>query len=297
MCEKQIIISKKLILAISLLFFSFNVSAIECINSEPCPSHIKKVKKFARYGSPSAQVMMATLYLEGDIVKQNLKKSFNWLRKATSHLKSLNLADHLLGVAYVKGLGTEKNVDKGIKLLTKAAEKGFVKSQLLLGIIYYEGKGTSKNLKESFKWLQLAANEKNSTASYLVAHMLENELGVKRSIKDATKWYVIAASLKHPQAMQKLELMKDRKIVDAEFIKQQAANAQDGNIIEITRSKIPRMELLAIFVDQIKETKIYQSVAPTGSLIPGKICGESSNMCKSHGNDRLFDGVSSVLSF
>ena len=111
------------VLSVSIIslfsFFSINVNAITCVGVERCPANIKKLNKFARYGSPNAKIVLATLYADGRIVEKDLKKAFQLLRKAAWHRPSIKLGDHQLGVAYLKGLGTEKDITKARRNNTK----------------------------------------------------------------------------------------------------------------------------------------------------------------------------------
>ena len=102
--------------------FSPFVQAIECLGDEGCPVQIKKLHKFARNGSPDAQVVMGALYYEGKYVAKDIHQSFIWYRRATKHMPIIEAAHHEVGLAYLTESGTDKNVERGLKYLKKSGK-------------------------------------------------------------------------------------------------------------------------------------------------------------------------------
>ncbi|EDR25850.1 hypothetical protein EDI_044060 [Entamoeba dispar SAW760] len=135
--------------------------------------------------------------------------------------------------------GTEKEKKTAIKLLLKAAKKGYIPSQLLLGNCYFNGIGTLKDEKSAVYWYTKAALQNNSTAInnlgscfykgngvekndqfafhlFLFATQMGNQkaqinlalcylwgCGVKKSIDDAKKCYEIASLNSNSEAQSK----------------------------------------------------------------------------------------------
>lgn len=76
---------------------------------------------------------------------------------------------HELGKMYLYGIGTEKNVNKGFKLILKSAKEGYSSAQLLIGLIYNEGIVKSQDSEKALEWIMKAANQGNEEAiSWLV---------------------------------------------------------------------------------------------------------------------------------
>ena len=62
--------------------------------------------------------------------------------------------DYLLGQAYLKGISLEKDFERGMAFLRKAANADFPKAVYELGKIYYSGNGMEKNLSKAQQWLE-----------------------------------------------------------------------------------------------------------------------------------------------
>lgn len=66
-------------------------------------------------------------------------------------------AEELLGIMYRMGQGTEKNMDRALKLLTSAANADRPLAQHHLGIMHYTGEAKDVNLIEALMWLHIAS--------------------------------------------------------------------------------------------------------------------------------------------
>ena len=54
-----------------------------------------------------------------------------------------------MGDCYYCGMGVEKNLDKAVAYLTRAADKDVAGAQYRLGILYYTGQGVEQDLVHS----------------------------------------------------------------------------------------------------------------------------------------------------
>ena len=79
---------------------------------------LKYFQKAADQGYPEAQVGLASLYYEGNGVKQDYEKALQWYKKAAA--KGHPEAQFYLGLMYHNGEGTDKNDDIAKKYLKKA---------------------------------------------------------------------------------------------------------------------------------------------------------------------------------
>lgn len=98
-----------------------------------------------------------------------------------------------LGLNYLRGndsLGIYMNKEKGIELIRRAAEQGYVESQFDLGFLNYTIK---KDYKQAAYWYRKAAEQGHATAQYGLALCYENGRGVKRDKKQAEYWKKQAA--------------------------------------------------------------------------------------------------------
>lgn len=88
---------------------------------------------------------------------QNFDMARYWLSRSASsqHLPAV----HALGWMYLKGLGTETNMQKALEHFSRAAEAGLAESQYMLGVMYAQGWGTTKSSEKSLQWMRLAAEQ------------------------------------------------------------------------------------------------------------------------------------------
>lgn len=74
--------------------------------------------KAAKLGNDRAMAEVGLCYLNGKGVKQNDVQAFEWL----SHSRDDLYGYYYLAQCYLKGIGTEKNIEKAVPLLEKAVE-------------------------------------------------------------------------------------------------------------------------------------------------------------------------------
>jgi TPR repeat protein len=99
-----------------------------------------------------------------------------------------------LGFMYVKGIGTKKNEEHGVKWYRKAAELGHLTSQFNLGVMYGKGRGVEQNYAESLKWYKMAAEQGDLKAQATIGTMYAKGIGGQKDDKSALHWYQEAAA-------------------------------------------------------------------------------------------------------
>lgn len=77
------------------------------------------------------------MYGEGDVVDQNGKLSFLYLKRSAE--EGYVVAQHMLGLAYYSGINTRKNLLLALSWFREAVRNGNVSSYLNAGDILYEG--------------------------------------------------------------------------------------------------------------------------------------------------------------
>jgi len=108
-------------------------------------------------------------------------------------------AQNALSYLYFNGLGIEKDNEKALQWLQKAANND-ARAAFDLGIIYLSGENVTKNLKKAAHWLEIAANKGNKEAQYNLALMYYNGDGVKQDVKKAAILLEKAAKNGHKTA-------------------------------------------------------------------------------------------------
>jgi TPR repeat protein len=121
---------------------------------------IDDLRRKAESGSPVAQTVLGTCYLDGIDVEVDHKEAFRLLSAATEQGASRAMAN--LAYMYAEGLGTAKNLPEAIRLYESAAESGEFLAQVELGRIYSRGMGVPANLGAARKWYSAAAAQEAS---------------------------------------------------------------------------------------------------------------------------------------
>ncbi|MBE3663864.1 hypothetical protein BOO35_01665 [Vibrio navarrensis] len=161
-------------------------------------SKVAKDNKYAAYN-------LAGMYFNGNGVKQDYQKSFDWYSIAS---KSDNAAsDYYIAEHYYKGLGRDKNLTQAYKWYFQSAEKGDVDAQFRLGWMLSEGEGVAANSRKAFQWYEKAAEQGSISAQNNLGVMYEQGLGTEKDHYQAFKWYEKSASQGNDVAQNNLGLM------------------------------------------------------------------------------------------
>jgi len=145
-----------------------------------------------------------------------------------------------LGFLYFHGVGVQKDRDKGLLWLQKAAEKGYDVAELELGLFYLELEG---NREEAIKWLLNPAAKGNLESQFVLGMAYSRD----NKFEQAVAWLKEAAQHGHVQAP--LELVKIFRKLGTASDNQQAV---DWLKKAIARKNIPAMNMLGtIYADGI----------------------------------------------
>lgn len=122
--------------AISMLRY-----AISKDRTEALPGYLRMVVDQAEIGNPVYQYVAADIFYEGNLVKQDLPLSNQWLIRASQN--GYMAATSLLGYKYLNGEGVGVDYDKAYQYFEMAAETG--NGAALFGLAYMFSKGLSVN--------------------------------------------------------------------------------------------------------------------------------------------------------
>lgn len=151
-------------------------------------------EKAISLGNARGKAGLATLYLKGWSVEQNLTESFKLMREAA--FQKVPGANYNLAEYYRKGIGCEKNPKEAESLYRKAAP-GLVQQvrsapqsgqlNCAVGILYQNGWGVPKDAKVAAQYfaigvpkLKEAANKGNTTAMIFLAELNMNGWGIAK---------------------------------------------------------------------------------------------------------------------
>lgn len=139
-----------------------------------------------------AQLAIANLILLGSGgLSKNYEEAFNWaLRSAEQgYLPAYNR----LGSMYMRGLGTDKDVAKGLEYYTKAAEAGDVGALYQLGECYFLDKEVAQDYVRALSYWQKAADLEHSPSQNMLGVLYFEGLGTAQNYEKAYELFTKAS--------------------------------------------------------------------------------------------------------
>lgn len=158
---------------------------------------ISYLTKSAEQDNPFAALSLGNLYSKNEIIKTDKAEADKWYQKAYAEFISIEQDENIetsnsvlyqLGNMNFKGLGTKKDIYKGIDYFIKAAQQGYEHAQYALGRIYLKGDEVGKNAEYASLWLKMAADKGNSNAQYLLGKALLEEETLTQDIPAALEY-------------------------------------------------------------------------------------------------------------
>ena len=149
------------------------------------------LRKAAADGNIFAQFEIASRYMEGRSVSQNLPKAVEWYSKAAG--KGFAQAQYRLGSMFEKGLGIPKDLQSARSWYTRAADKGNAKAIHNLAVLHAEGGLGERNFNRAAQWFIQSANYGVTDSQYNLGILYAQGLGVERSKSESYKWFSLAA--------------------------------------------------------------------------------------------------------
>ncbi len=160
----------------------------------------------AASGHPIARWKLGRMYAEGDGVKQDDLRAFEYFRDIadsyadesprTPRARFVANAFVALGTYYLEGIPNspvKSDPDRAREMFTYAASYfGDPDAQYQLGRMYLEGYGGVKDPKQAARWLQLAANKGQYQAQALLGTVLFNGEAVSRQAARGLMWLTLA---------------------------------------------------------------------------------------------------------
>lgn len=175
----------------------------------------------AKNGNGVAQYTLAQNFINSKHAA-NKKLGMLWLNKAVANNNPQ--AQMLAGEMYLEGKGYEKNPDKGMALLTQAAEQGYAPAMVRLGkldlasnekdkaftwfdkagasknpaaylelaSLYFDTKSSIHDPKMGFMWTLKAAQNGSQTAKRQLAELYQKGMGVDADTNLAKQWLDLA---------------------------------------------------------------------------------------------------------
>lgn len=133
---------------------------------------VTAAESIAELGDSQGMFLAGYFYSSGDGVEKNEQKGLYWMQKAA---ESGNVeAMFCYGGMLFKGAGgNQTNFPQAFAWFKKSAENGDVSGMLTTGIFYLNGQGVMQNRQEAFRWLLQAAEQGNDDAMVIIAKELQ----------------------------------------------------------------------------------------------------------------------------
>lgn len=117
-------------------------------------SALAATKLKAEKGDATAQRVLGIAYYKGEGVNKDPKQATEWWRKAAKQGDAI--AEWSLGLAYYEGKGVPRDYKQAVAWFRKAAEKGDPEAQGNLGLAYYLGLSVPESRVLAYMWLNIA---------------------------------------------------------------------------------------------------------------------------------------------
>lgn len=159
----------------------------------------------ATTGDPVAQFVVASKFLDGRNVEQDLTQAAQWYRAAAS--KGLAPAQYRLATLFERGRGLPKDVATARVWYERAAEKGNVKAMHNAAVIYASTEAGPPEYDQAFKWFKAAAEHGLKDSQFNLAVLYERGLGAERNLGEAMFWYSLAGKQNDNDAANKASVL------------------------------------------------------------------------------------------
>ncbi len=259
---------------------SFTVNPDHLCESASCKKLFKKLKKYANWGNPEAQVLVATAYLTGNGLEKNHPLAVRNLRKAI--LSGSNRARWMMSYLYQHGLGIDQDLQQAERLLDKAAKYKFPPAlfEKAIATINFE---TIKN-DEAIAMLEIAAKKKHKASMYLLAKMYQHGKGVSADRFSSAKLYKKLAFSGYRDSHQQLKSVLSELKENKKSSEKVQMLASEIETIQVIGHKWNMELALEYKVEKMSKSNIYDGNS-FGSHLRGRTCLNSSSSCISMGGE------------
>ncbi len=148
--------------------------------------------RLSREGVPAADYNLAVMNLRGEVPNASPREGLRLMTRAAE----AGFVTAVFGLARLHELGQaglRMDLAEAHRWYLRAAEAGSVDGQVAVATAFYLGRGAAKDAALAARWFRIAAQGGDVGAMYLVASMFESGDGVERDLKEARYWYSVAA--------------------------------------------------------------------------------------------------------
>jgi len=152
----------------------------------------KGFARLSRQGHPVADYNLAVMHLRAEVPHADPREALRLMTRAAE--AGFVTALYSLGQLHELGdAGLRVDLVEANRWYLRAAEAGSVEGQVAIATAHYLGRGAAKDAALAARWYRIAAQGGDVGAMYLYASMVEAGDGVTRDLKEARYWYAAAA--------------------------------------------------------------------------------------------------------
>ncbi len=150
------------------------------------------LREAAARGDAKAQFVVASRYLDGDGVEQDVIKAAHWYQLAAT--QGLAPAQYRVATLYERGKGAPKDVATALVWYERAATGGNVKAMHNAAVIAAGTEAGTPNYDKAFKWFKQAADRGLQDSQFNLAVLYQRGLGTTANPQEAYFWYSMAGA-------------------------------------------------------------------------------------------------------
>jgi len=204
----------------------------------------------AEGGDPEAETLLALAYHAGVLLKNDEAEALRLLHRAAA--RGYVPAQESLGIYYTAGIGMEKpDPQAALQWYTAAAEKGSVDAATNIGSMYAIGDGIPKDMTAAIRWFRRASDAGGASAEYNLSVIYRRGDGVPQDEQQALSWLTKAANHDFIPALREMGL--------------RATYPRDGSAADIPKA-IQRYRRAAELGDAISQA-ILGDIFSNGELV------------------------------
>ena len=150
-------------------------------------------------GVPAADYNLAVMHLKREMPAASDREALRLMTRAAE----AGFVTAMVGLAELHELGRaglKIDLAQSVLWSRRAAEAGSVDAQVDLATAHYLGRGAAKDVALAARWYRLAAQRGDVGAMFIVASMYESGEGLERDLGEARDWYAAAARSGEPGA-------------------------------------------------------------------------------------------------
>jgi TPR repeat protein len=164
--------------------------------------------KAANQGHGRSQTRLGLFCERGYLGSKNREEAFKWYSRAAENRDFDPEGAYFLGSCYMKGIGTQKDPEKGAHWFKESADEKFPAGICNLGFCYEQGIGVKRDLKLATQCYIDAASTGNPTAIFRLGLLYEFGTVLDKDLVKAKLLYLQAQQKGHKGAAERLENLK-----------------------------------------------------------------------------------------